>query len=282
MDPYQFFLSLPVLAFLGLYFGSFLNVVIHRVPLMMERQWAMAAAEEAGQPIVDAGGAVSLASPGSRCPQCGREIRWLENIPVLSYLMLKGRCAGCGAAISVRYPLVELGTCLLFAAVSLRFGPVPEALLWCTFAAALIALAGIDWDTTYLPDGLTYTLLWAGLVASSQGWLSGLTAHSSILGAVWGYLSLWSVYWVFKLVTGKEGMGHGDFKLLAAIGAWLGWQGLFQVVLMASVLATVVGVWIKLRGELREGVYFPFGPFLAGAAMLSIFLPPARVLRWLI
>jgi len=274
----ELMLSPFVLAGLGLMIGSFLNVVIHRVPLMMERAWKLDSAETLGVPV-EAPPLITLSTPRSRCPSCGHAITWYENIPVLSYAWLRGRCSACKTAISARYPLVELFTGALFAAIGWKFGAVPAALLWCGFAATLVALAGIDWDTTLLPDSLTLPLLWAGLVASALGWTIPL--HSALWGAVVGYLSLWSVYWLFKLTTGKEGMGFGDFKLLAALGAWLGLKMILPVVLAASIIGAIVGIGMKFGGNLREGRYVPFGPFLAGAGLVVMLAGQARVLRWL-
>jgi leader peptidase (prepilin peptidase)/N-methyltransferase len=271
-------LSPFVLAWLGLMIGSFLNVVIHRVPLMMERAWKLDSAETLGVPV-ETPPLITLSTPRSRCPSCGHAITWYENIPVLSYAWLRGRCSACKTKISARYPLIELFTGALFAAIGWKFGAVPAALLWCGFAATLVALAGIDWDTTLLPDSLTLPLLWAGLVASALGWTIPL--HSALWGAVVGYLSLWSVYWLFKLVTGKEGMGFGDFKLLAALGAWLGLKMILPVVLAASIIGAIVGIGMKFGGQLREGRYVPFGPFLAGAGLVVMLAGQARVLRWL-
>jgi leader peptidase (prepilin peptidase)/N-methyltransferase len=278
----QGLLSPPVLALLGLCIGSFLNVVIHRLPQMLERGWKVDSAEMLGldpskaAPLADP---ITLSHPRSRCPSCGHAIAWHENIPVLSYLRLGGRCSACKTRISPRYPVVELLTAALFAAMAWRFGPQPTALLWCGMVAMLIALAGIDWDTTLLPDSLTLPLLWAGLVASALGLTIPLSP--ALWGAVAGYLSLWSVYWIFKLATGKEGMGHGDFKLLAAIGAWLGWQMILPVVLGASVIGALVGLLMKASGALREGRYVPFGPFLAGSGVVVLLVGPTRVLDWL-
>jgi len=271
-------LSPFVLALLGLCVGSFLNVVIHRLPLMLERSWKIDSAEILGI-TVEEQPALTLSRPRSRCPTCGHAIAWHENIPVLSFLWLRGRCSACKTPISRRYPLIELLTGVLFAAIGWRIGATPMALLWCAFAAALVALAGIDWDTTLLPDSLTLPLLWAGLVASALGWTIPLT--DALWGSVAGYLSLWSVYWLFKLTTGKEGMGFGDFKLLAALGAWLGLTMVLPVVLAASVLGAIVGIAMKMASTLREGRYVPFGPFLAGAGMVVLLAGPSRVLGWL-
>ena len=284
MDPalQEGLLSPPALAVLGLCIGSFLNVVIHRLPLMLERGWKIDSAQMLGldptkTPAI--GAPLSLSRPRSQCPKCGHAIAWHENIPLLGYLRLGGRCSACKTRISPRYPIVELATALLFAAIGWRFGAQPAALLWCGFAAVLIAHTGIDWDTTLLPDDLTLPLLWAGLVAAALGWTLPLT--QALWGAVAGYLSLWSVYWAFKLATGKEGMGHGDFKLLAALGAWLGAQMILPIVLGASVLGALVGLAMKASGALREGRYVPFGPFLAGSGLVVLLAGSARVLGWL-
>jgi leader peptidase (prepilin peptidase) / N-methyltransferase len=303
--PLATLLSPWALALLGLVVGSFLNVVVHRLPLMLERQWWGDVAAQAGdadsfkrvfgsaapqQLALAAGGLeqaigkldrLSLARPASRCPACGHRIRWYENIPVVSWLALRGRCSACKTPISVRYPLVEVGTALLFGAVAWKLGPTPLALLWCGAAAVLLALALIDWDTTVLPDVLTLPLLWAGLVAAALGWLPGLTLLQSLWGAVAGYMSLFVVYWFFKLATGKEGMGFGDFKLLAALGAWLGWQAVLPIVLMASVLGAVVGLAMKAMGALREGRFVPFGPFLAGGGLVVLLVGLPTVLGWI-
>lgn len=272
-------LSPPVLALLGLCIGSFLNVVIHRMPLMLERGWKLESAELLGVEAKDIGEPIGLAKPRSRCPSCGHRIAWHENIPVLSWLWLRGRCSACKTRISARYPFVEILTGALFALVGWRFGATPTALLWCGFVAVLIALAGIDWDTTFLPDNLTLPLLWGGLVASALGWTVPLA--DAVWGAVAGYLSLWSVYWLFKLTTGKEGMGFGDFKLLAALGAWLGLKMVLPVVLGAAVIGAIVGIAMKLSASLREGRYVPFGPFLAGAGLAVMLAGQNRVLDWL-
>ena len=220
-----------------------------------------------------------LSRPRSACPQCGHAITWYENIPLLSWLWLRARCSACRTPISARYPLVELFTGLLFAAAGWRFGSQPVVLLWCGVLATLVALSAIDWDTTLLPDSLTQPLLWAGLAVAAAGWTVPLV--TSLTGAAVGYFSLWSIYWLFKLTTGKEGMGYGDFKLLAALGAWLGWQAILPIALMASVIGAIVGIALKLRGNLREGRYVPFGPFLAGGGMVVILAGTDRVLGWI-
>ena len=280
MDPRftEILLSPLVLLLLGLCIGSFLNVVVHRLPLMLERGWKLESAELLGVKVDDSP-EVSLSRPRSRCPSCAAAIAWHQNIPVLSYALLRGRCAVCKTRIAARYPLIEIGTGILFAAVGWRFGATPMSLLWCGFAAALVALAAIDWDTTLLPDNLTLPLLWAGLVSSLLGWTIPLS--DSLWGAVAGYLSLWSVYWLFKLTTGKEGMGFGDFKLLAALGAWLGLKMILPILLAASMIGAVVGLVMKFGGSLREGRYVPFGPFLAGAGLAVMLAGQPRVLGWL-
>lgn len=272
-------LSPAALGVLGACIGSFLNVVIHRLPIMLERQWKRDCAEMLEQPLPDEGPPFNLMRPRSRCPQCGHSIRWHENIPVLGWLLLKGRCSNCKTRISPRYPFVELLTGALFALTAWKLGPQPATLLWCAAIATLVALTFIDWDTTLLPDDLTLPLLWAGLVAAALGW--NVPLSSALWGAVGGYLSLWAVYWLFKLTTGKEGMGFGDFKLLAALGAWLGPTMLLPILIGASVLGTVVGVVMKASGALREGRYVPFGPFLAGAGIAVFLIGPETVTGWL-
>ena len=270
---------------LGLLIGSFLNVVIHRLPRMMERQWAA----ECDQYARDAGllpegtapvptETFNLWAPRSRCPSCGHEVRWYENIPVLSYIGLRGRCSGCGTRISARYPLVELLTGALFYACAVHWGWSAATAAWCGFCAALVALAFIDWDTTLLPDDITLPLLWAGLTAATLRWID-VTPADAILGAVGGYLSLWAVYWGFKLATGKEGMGYGDFKLFAALGAWFGWQALVPIILIASVIGALVGIAMKLASHLREGKYVPFGPFLAGGGIAAMLWGPQQIMQ---
>jgi leader peptidase (prepilin peptidase)/N-methyltransferase len=264
----------------GLLIGSFLNVVIYRLPKMLERQWAAECAsfadgDAAAAPAVEP---FNLMVPHSRCQQCGHVIRWYENIPVLSYLALRGRCSACQAPIGLRYPVVELLTGVLFAWCVWRLPGQYGALAWCAFAAALLALALIDWDTTLLPDDITLPLLWGGLLASLAGFTGVPLAHA-VCGAVAGYLSLWAIYWLFKLTTGKEGMGYGDFKLFAALGAWFGWQALVPIILMASVIGVVVGLALKFSSGLREGGYVPFGPFLAGAGFTAMIFGPDAILR---
>jgi leader peptidase (prepilin peptidase)/N-methyltransferase len=260
----------------GLLVGSFLNVVIHRLPKMLERQWAAECAELNGAAPPEAE-ALDLVRPRSRCPKCGHQIRWYENIPVLSYLALRGKCSACGTPIGLRYPMVEIATGALFFFAVHRWGVTPEAAAWCLFSAAVVALAFIDWDTTLLPDDITLPLLWAGLVFAALRF-TPLPLVQALWGAVGGYLSLWLVYHAFRLVTGREGMGYGDFKLFAALGAWFGWQALVPIILMASVIGAVIGIAMKLSTGLREGGYVPFGPFLAMAGLTAMIFGPASIL----
>ena len=270
-------LDVSLLGVLGLLLGSFLNVVIYRLPKMMERQWAQECAEMTGtvQPVQEP---FNLMVPRSRCQTCGHQIRWCENIPVASFVFLRGQCSNCGTRIGMRYPLVELATGALFAWCGWTWGLTPVALAWCAFSAAIVALAMIDWDTTLLPDDITLPLMWAGLIAAALQWIP-VALSTSFWGAVAGYLSLWLVYWVFKLVTGKEGMGYGDFKLFAALGAWFGWQALIPIILMASVIGAVIGIAMKFSSGLREGGYVPFGPFLAIAGLTAMIFGPQSILK---
>lgn len=271
-------LEVAIFGVFGLLVGSFLNVVIHRLPKMMERRWAVECAELQGQEAAPATPPVyNLMVPRSACPHCGHQIRWFENIPVVSYLALRGQCAGCSAPISLRYPVVELLNGALFAWCAWRWGLGWTALAWSGWASALLTLACIDWDTTLLPDDITLPLVWAGLCLAALG-LSGTSLPNALWGAVAGYVSLWLVYWAFRLATGKEGMGYGDFKLFAALGAWFGWQALIPVILMASVIGAVVGIGIKVLGQLREGGYVPFGPFLALAGLTAMVFGPSAIL----
>ena len=278
-ELWQLALSPAALGLLGLMIGSFLNVVIHRLPIMLEQGWRRDSAELLSVELKDEAPPLTLSAPASRCPTCGHQIRWFENIPVLSWVALRGRCSACASPIGMRYPFIEVLTGVLFAAAGWRFGATPVVLLWCGFVALLVAMSGIDWDTTLLPDDLTLPLLWAGLVAAAMGWTVPLS--TAVWGAVAGYLSLWSIYWVFKLVTGKEGMGRGDFKLLAALGTWLGWQMLLPIVLLASLIGAVVGIAMKLSSSLHEGKYVPFGPFLAGGGLAVMIAGPVRVMHWM-
>ena len=258
---------------LGLLVGSFLNVVVYRLPVMMERAWRAQCQElipppEPPAPIAKQEKPFNLMTPRSRCPHCGHAIAAWENIPVISYLILRGRCAGCGKSISLRYPLVELSTALLsgIAAWHFGFGWAAGAALVLTWA--LIALTLIDYDHQLLPDDITLPFLWIGLLLSLYGLFTNST--SSIIGAVAGYLSLWTVYILFKWATGKEGMGYGDFKLLAMLGAWMGWQALPVIILLSSVVGAGVGITlIAARGRDRT-IPIPFGPYLAAAGWLTL------------
>ena len=275
INPDLLFQSGPLLlltGLVGLAVGSFLNVVIHRLPIMMDRDWAAQCAELRGEEIAP-GDTLTLAKPRSRCPSCGHVITAMENIPLLSWLMLRGRCSACGTRIGVRYPLVELLTGLLSAACAIAFGPTLQLVGALVFVWALIALTFIDLDTQLLPDSITLPLVWVGLVINLLGGFTDL--ESSVTGAVAGYLVLWTVFWGFKLVTGKEGMGYGDFKLLAAIGAFLGWQVLPVVILLSSLVGAMVGIaMIALRSHGRE-VPIPFGPYLAAAGLIALFFGQA-------
>lgn len=252
----------------GLLVGSFLNVVIHRLPRMMEAEWKAQCAELRGEAAPEAH-RYNLWVPRSACPQCGHRITALENIPLLSWLWLRGRCSGCGAPISVRYPLVELLTALLSAAVAWKWGWSVQAAGALLLVWALVALAFIDLDTTLLPDSLTLPLLWAGLLFNLDARFTSLP--DAVVGAVAGYLLLWSVYWLFKLATGKDGMGFGDFKLLAAIGAWLGWQMLPVTLLLSSVVGAVIGIGMVVLVKHDRRVPIPFGPYLAGGGLVALF-----------
>ena len=251
----------------GLLIGSFLNVVIHRLPRMMERDWAAQCAELRGEPA-PATEPLSLISPRSRCPKCSRQIGALENIPILSYLLLRGRCKGCGEMISLRYPVVEAATGLLFGLAAWKLGPGVAAVGAMVFVAAMVALTFIDFDTQLLPDDITLPLLWLGLLFNLWSTYSELS--SAVIGAIAGYLSLWSVYWLFKLATGKEGMGYGDFKLLAAIGAWLGWQVLPLTILLSSFVGALVGIALIVLARRGRNVPIPFGPYLAAAGLIAL------------
>ena len=266
---------------LGLLIGSFLNVVIHRMPKMMQRESDNYVASESGLPLPHQD-RYNLTVPRSACPQCGHGISAIENIPVLSYLALRGKCRACKTPISIRYPIVELFTGLLSAALVWRFGFGITGAATLIFAWLLIAMSGIDTDTQLLPDDLTYPLLWLGLLVNLNATFVPL--DEAVIGAIAGYLSLWSVYWVFKLATGKEGMGYGDFKLLAALGAWLGWKMLPVIVLMSSVVGAIVGIGLIVFSNRGRDNPIPFGPYLAAAGMLALLFGQAltqRYLQWM-
>ena len=259
------FIALVALASLAI--GSFLNVVIHRMPKIIERQWRAEMADANGQTPADEP-RYNLMVPRSQCPACGHAISALENIPVVSYLVLRGKCAGCKAPISPRYPLVEASTAVISGFIAWHFG-----FNWATAAALLfvwsmIALALIDLDTFYLPDDITLPLLWAGLLVNMGGVFVDL--QSAVIGAVAGYLSLWTVYWGFKFATGKEGMGYGDFKLLAAIGAWLGWKMLPVVIMLTSLVGAIIGISLIAFKRHERSNPIPFGPYLVIAGMIAL------------
>jgi leader peptidase (prepilin peptidase) / N-methyltransferase len=259
-------------AIVGLMVGSFLNVVIHRLPKMMEADWRKQCIEflhpEQVASESEAAPRYNLVVPRSACPKCGHKITAMENIPVVSYLFLRGKCSGCGTPISARYPMVEAVTGILTALTAWHFGVSWASVFAIVFLWALIALTFIDADTTLLPDDITLPLLWLGLLVNLAGTFT--TIGAAVIGATAGYLALWLVYWAFKLITGKEGMGYGDFKLLAAIGAWLGWQLLPLVVLLSALVGAVVGiVGIVLRGRER-GAKLPFGPYLSAAGFIAM------------
>ncbi|RYF75235.1 MAG: prepilin peptidase [Comamonadaceae bacterium] len=296
-------------AVLGLLIGSFLNVVVYRTPVMMYRDWL---AESVGNLMpspdapslwqlvfgpksappagleaeaskaavhIEALPAFTLSRPRSRCGTCGKPIAWYQNVPVLSYLLLRGRCAACKTPIALRYPAVEAAVGALFALVGWRFGLTATAALWAAFAAILVCQFLIDLDTQLLPDPLNYVLLWLGLLGAATG-LTGTSLGPAVWGAALGYLSLWSVYHVYRLATGKEGMGYGDFKLLAALGAWLGADYLVAIILASSVVGAVLGSILLLRGRLaHKDVPISFGPFLAGAGLLCLIVGPDTVRR---
>ena len=264
---------------LGLVVGSFLNVVILRLPLMLQRDWKAQCSDLLGLKTEQEPKAFNLLTPGSHCPRCQRGIRAWENIPLLSYLLLRGRCAQCGAAISPRYPLIELAAALMAVMAAVRFGVSPAALFAMALGWALLALAIIDLEHQLLPDDITLPFLWLGIALNFFNVFTDL--HASVLGAILGYGALWSVYIVYRLVTGKAGMGHGDFKLLALLGAWLGWQLLPLIIISASLLGAIIGIGMIIFRAHDKDIPIPFGPYLAiggwiamlwGPAILSLYL----------
>ena len=262
-------------ALLGLLVGSFLNVLIHRLPRMLQASWAAQAKTDApAQAIPET--TYNLAWPRSHCPHCGHVLSWSENIPLLSFLRLRGRCQHCQAPIAWQYPAVELLSAALFVGCFAHYGSSWQALAWAGFASALLALAVIDANTTLLPDAITQPLVWSGLLAAHWG-LSHVSLPTALWGAVAGYLFLWTVYWLFKWATGKEGMGQGDFKLLAGLGAWLGWPALLSLVLIASLTGLAFGLYLRWRGQTPEDGYIPFGPFLALAGAWVMALGPLPI-----
>jgi leader peptidase (prepilin peptidase)/N-methyltransferase len=302
----ELWLSPLALALLGLCVGSFLNVVAHRLPKVLEREWWLDVAEnqlgdtEAWQRVSGRKGAppavlgqaskaisdaletlpaLSLSQPRSRCPNCGHVLRWHENLPLFGWLRLKGRCSSCGTAISKRYPLVELATGLLFAACGWKFGAQPQTLLWCAAIALMVAMALIDLDTTYLPDDLTLPLIGLGLLGAGLGW-TGTTLESAAWGALAGYGALWLLAFSYTKLRGVEGMGEGDFKLLAGLGALLGWQLLPSIVLLASGVGAVVGIGLIAFGGHKREVPIPFGPYLVGGGIAAIFFGQTLTQLW--
>lgn len=285
---------------LGLLVGSFLNVVIYRLPVMLQRSWQSESIEylrSAGVTVPPPEGeesakatAFNLMVPRSRCGHCGHAIASWQNIPVLSYLLLGGKCGNCKTRISIRYPLVELATGVCFAFCGYKWGLTPDglmstptliqALAWSGFAAAVICLIMIDWDTTLLPDSITLPLLWAGMLASLLG-ITNTSLNASVWGAIAGYLSLWSVYWLFKLLTKKEGMGYGDFKLLAALGAWMGVSAILPIAMASAIIGAIIGILLKFKNSLREGGYIPYGPFLGGAGLAIAAIGTGPFYQWL-
>ena len=277
----ELFASSPLLfsgvAFvIALLIGSFLNVVIYRLPIIMEREWREQCKALADEPTSEVTAEhFSIAAPRSRCPECGQQITMLQNIPVLSYLALGGRCANCKTAISPRYPIVELAAALLAGFVALHFGFGAEAVMGIVFTLALIPITLIDFDHQLIPDSIVLPLLWVGLIMSLFHPVPGATTlfispADAILGAAAGYLAFWTVYQVFRLLTGKEGMGYGDFKLLAAMGAWLGWQALPTIILMSAFVGAVVGILLMIFRGRDHQVPMPFGPFLAAAGWITM------------
>ena len=283
MNEFAAFAAVPWLwclmaGVVGLCVGSFLNVVVHRLPQMLERDWADQCAELRGDAPAKRP-KYNLLTPRSACPACKQPIRAHENIPVLSYLLLKRKCAHCGAPISARYPVIELAAAIFAVAAAWRFGTTYQALAVAALLWALLALSAIDVDTQLLPDNLTMPLLWTGLIVNSFGLFVPL--GDALWGAVGGYLVLWLVYWGFKLLTGKEGMGYGDFKLLAALGAWLGWQMLPVIILLSSIVGAVVGITLIIARGRDRNIPIPFGPYLAGAGALTVFFGKTLVAMYL-
>lgn len=278
---------------LGLLVGSFLNVVIYRTPKMMEEEWAQEAeayAQRENPNWQPAPRTLSLSQPASRCGNCGHRIRWYENIPVISWLFLRGKCSACKSAISIRYPLIELATGLLFAYTAWRFGATWSTLAWCAYCSALIVLFWIDWDTTWLPDSINMPLLWLGLIVAILN-INPLIRHFSdaFWGAVIGYSILIPLAWVVSKIKGQAAMGNGDYKLLASLGAWLGWQALLPVLLLSSVTGAAIGIGLAMTKRLRsynnatgsEGTYMPYGPFLVLAGLLAYIMGTESLLALL-
>jgi leader peptidase (prepilin peptidase)/N-methyltransferase len=285
MIPDSLYTALPgnmpvslIAGLFGLLFGSFLNVVIYRIPKMMQRNFDNYIAEQSGKELPHRE-AFNLMVPRSACPHCGHQITAIENIPVVSYLALRGSCSNCKAPISARYPLVETATALISAGLIWHFGSGAAGMASLVFAYFLIALTLIDFDTQLLPDDLTLPLMWCGLLINTQGVFCSL--NSAVAGAAIGYLSLWSIYWLFKFATGKEGMGYGDFKLLAAIGAWCGWVALPAVILLSSLVGAIVGIGLIVIAKRGRDIPFAFGPYLAIAGLIMLPFGPQIIQQYL-
>lgn len=263
---------------LGLLVGSFLNVVIYRVPVMLQRDWRQQCCEflELDEKKFSKDDPTAkhkifnLVKPDSHCPQCNAPVRAWQNIPILSYVLLRGKCAGCQKPISMRYPIIELVTGLLSGVVAWQFGATWLALAFLVLTWSLISLTMIDFDHQLLPDNITLPLLWLGLLVNALLPGTTVSAADAVLGAIIGYMSLWSLYWVFKMLTGKEGMGYGDFKLLAALGAWMGWQSLLLIVILSSLVGAIVGIALLLLRGRDRNIPIPFGPYLAGAGFIAM------------
>ena len=288
-EPTQLLLQLqqqaPVTAyciylFFGLSIGSFLNVVVHRLPIMLKQEWQSEARLllDVQVPGKQESKRYNLVTPRSACPACGQPISAIHNIPLISYLLLKGRCASCQARIALRYPLLELVTGVATVTVISVLGPTMQGMLACLLTYSLIALSQIDFETKLLPDDITLPILWLGLIANIYDTFTDL--QSAVIGTVLGYLALWTVYQGFRIITGKEGMGFGDFKLLALLGAWLGWQALTFIILMSSIIGTLVGITLILLGRDRNDA-IPFGPYLAGAGWISLLWGDILLSRYL-
>jgi len=253
---------------LGLLIGSFLNVVIYRLPLQLSTSWRKESLDFLGMEPEPNTQNVNVVVPASHCPKCGAEVKPWQNIPVISYLFLKGKCANCATPISLQYPLIELTCAIITTFVVLHFGINTTALLVLLFSWCLIALTGIDFNEQLLPDNITLPLLWLGLLININNTFA--TLNDAVIGAAAGYLALWWIFWVFKLLTGKEGMGHGDFKLLAALGAWMGWQQLLLIVLLSSLVGAIVGIVMMMFLGRDKQIPIPFGPYLAAAGWIAL------------
>ena len=269
-------LFITTMLVLGLLVGSFLNVVIYRLPVMMQREWELEAAEILEQEP-RAQPPFSLTTPASHCPKCKAPVKPWQNIPIVSWLLLGGKCALCKTPISKRYPTIELVSGLMTAAVAWIFGWSDITLVLIPFMWVTLALTMIDFDTQLLPDTLVMPLLWLGMLINISGTIVPL--REAVVGAMAGYLSLWSVYWAFKLITGKEGMGYGDFKLLAAFGAWFGWQALPLIILLSAAVGAVVGIALMVLLGRDKNIPIPFGPYLCGAAWVYVFFGP-NIMTW--